>query len=416
MLRGFKDYEFDKRLGGGTYGQVFRAIKREESVGETTTTIASSHSRRLDILPHQQLTASVLVHESSTDDPTQEEHSSSSFSVNSLYAVKVVDLAKLNKKARDNLNMEVDVLKSITLDPHPFIVQMFETEVGDDYLFIVMEYCPDGDLSKYIQSREVLCESAARFFLGLLASALYYLRQRNIAHLDLKPSNLLLYKRGTTTFIKVADFGFACKISDDSFHESLRGTPLYLAPEMLRDNKYDARADLWSTGVILYEALFGEPPLQSSSYVELVKKVEAKADISIPKTTKLTHPCRSLLKRLLRKNPSKRISFEEFFHHEFVDLEHVPSESSLSSAMTLHERAKKMECSDVDEAYELHFGVLFGTRMSLLSVPILLIFSALLSSCSCCIYSSVCLLSFKMPQVTLLPHVNSKLILQKKRA
>jgi serine/threonine-protein kinase ULK/ATG1 len=82
-------------------------------------------------------------------------------------------------------------------------------------------------------------------------------------------------------FIFPPDFGFAQFLNDDTQKCSIRGSPLYMAPEMLLGGKYDARADLWSVGVITYECLFGKAPYSSSSHQELYDKIRSKAVIEV---------------------------------------------------------------------------------------------------------------------------------------
>lgn len=78
-----------------------------------------------------------------------------------------------------------------------------------------------------------------------------------------------------------ADFGFAQYLSDEDKHNTIRGSPLYMAPEMLLARKYDARVDLWSVGVIMYECLFGKAPYSSSSFQELAEKIRSKAPVEV---------------------------------------------------------------------------------------------------------------------------------------
>ncbi|KPJ14987.1 Serine/threonine-protein kinase ULK3 [Papilio machaon] len=107
----------------------------------------------------------------------------------------------------------------------------------------------------------------------------------------------------------------------------LRGSPLYMAPEMLR-GRYDARVDLWSVGVIMYECLFGRAPYSSATFKELVDKIQRQAPIELPPRSSISPGCQDLLSRLLQHDPDKRISYEEFFAHEYLDLEHMPSKEN----------------------------------------------------------------------------------------
>lgn len=157
-----------------------------------------------------------------------------------------------------------------------------------------MEYCDGGDLSNFIKKRNKLPELVCRKFLQQLALALQYLHSHNICHMDLKPQNLLLIRKPTLTlkvggtlmnfkysknynntrFCFTIDFGFAQYLLPSENKFSIRGSPLYMAPEILLKHKYDARVDLWSVGVIMYECLFGKAPYSSTSFQELADKIK----------------------------------------------------------------------------------------------------------------------------------------------
>ncbi len=183
-------------------------------------------------------------------------------------AVKRVDKTKLSKSESDNLVNEIALLKRLK---HDHIVQMVDFSWDAANIYIVMEFCAGGDLSKFIKARTRLDERVCLAFLRQLALALRYLRSENVAHLDLKPSNILLMTPPTR--LKLADFGFAQKLEMGEERNSVRGSPLYMAPEMINDRSYTAKADLWSVGVILYECLFGKAPYKSANVQELLDKV-----------------------------------------------------------------------------------------------------------------------------------------------
>jgi len=106
-----------------------------------------------------------------------------------------------------------------------------------------------------------------------------------------------------------------------------------MAPEILKCKVYDSKVDLWSVGVILYEVIFGYAPFTSSTLEELEKKILDDVPIQIPTHVMLSETCKDLLKRLLQRNPLQRITFEEFFDHPFVDLEHMASNLSYPKAV-----------------------------------------------------------------------------------
>ena len=230
-----------------------------------------------------------------------------------------------------------------------------------------MEYCELGDLSLFIKKREKLVthpatyemarkypsvpnaglnEVVIRHFLKQLASALQFLRQSNFVHRDVKPQNLLLLPSvhyrdsnresrpvlsasedslipaaglASLPMLKLADFGFARVLPATSLAETLCGSPLYMAPEILRYEKYDAKADLWSVGTVLYEMVSGKPPFRASNHVELLRKIEhAEDQIKFSRECQVTADMKGLIRALLKRNPVERISFENFFNHPVV--------------------------------------------------------------------------------------------------
>uniref|UniRef100_V9KVI2 non-specific serine/threonine protein kinase n=1 Tax=Callorhinchus milii TaxID=7868 RepID=V9KVI2_CALMI len=244
-------------------------------------------------------------------------------------AIKCISKKSLNKASVENLLTEIEILKTVQ---HPHIVQLKDFQWDSNNIYLIMEFAAAGDLSRFIRSRRILPERVARRFLQQLASALQYLHVRNISHLDLKPQNILL-SSVNTPHLKLADFGFALYMSPWDEKRVLRGSPLYMAPEMVCQEQYDARADLWSLGVILYEALFGRPPFSSKSFKELEAKIRSNKPVEIPAGARVSADCRDLLVRLLERDPEQRITFEEFFTHPFVDLDHMPTAESLEQAV-----------------------------------------------------------------------------------
>jgi serine/threonine-protein kinase ULK/ATG1 len=117
--------------------------------------------------------------------------------------------------------------------------------------------------------------------------------------------------------LRVADFGFARFLPQASMAETLCGSPLYMAPEILRYEKYDAGADLWSVGAVLYEMAVGKAPFRAQNHVELLRKIERGDDrIKFPddlSAAPVPHDIRALICALLKRNPADRMSFDAFF-------------------------------------------------------------------------------------------------------
>lgn len=112
---------------------------------------------------------------------------------------------------------------------------------------------------------------------------------------------------------------------------SIKGTPLYMAPELIEEQPYDYNADLWSLGCIIYELLMGTPPFCTTSILHLIRLIRHE---HIQWPTFCSEHCISFLKGLLQKNPTKRIKWEEILHHPFVEGQILISKSQNSIPLT----------------------------------------------------------------------------------
>ncbi|KAK3333547.1 hypothetical protein B0T19DRAFT_354446 [Cercophora scortea] len=281
-----------------------------------------------------------------------------------LVAIKSVELGRLNKKLKENLYGEIKILKTLR---HPHIVALHDCVESKTHINLIMEYCELGDLSMFIKKRERLVTNPAtheiarkypnppnsglnevitRHFLKQLASALKFLRAGNFVHRDVKPQNLLLLPSPlwmdtdqvakqilsashdsltpaaglpSLPMLKLADFGFARVLPSTSLAETLCGSPLYMAPEILRYERYDAKADLWSVGTVLFEMATGKPPFKANNHVELLRRIEAAEDlIRFTRESVVSTDLKSLIRALLKRNPVERMSFSDFFDHPVV--------------------------------------------------------------------------------------------------
>jgi len=226
-----------------------------------------------------------------------------------IVAIKKIDL-DMTSSMINRLKMEIEIMK--TLD-HQYIVKLYDVFYDEYYAYLIMEYSHCGDLSKYLKGRP-LKEKYAKKFAIQLSCAMKYLIERNIIHRDIKPQNILVFNKTT---IKLTDFGFARYFDESTMVETLCGSPLYMSPEIIKYKKYSHKADLWSIGVIFYELLTGRPPYNAKTHYELAKKIENNP-IFLPKILPLSSACTDLIHNLLQKDSNKRISWNDFFNHEWL--------------------------------------------------------------------------------------------------
>ncbi|KAH8420453.1 hypothetical protein KR009_010564 [Drosophila setifemur] len=225
-------------------------------------------------------------------------------------AIKVISKRGRSTRELKNLRRECDIQARLK---HPHVIEMIESFESKTDLFVVTEFAL-MDLHRYLSYNGAMTEEAAKRVIGHLVSALYYLHSNRILHRDLKPQNVLLDKN---MHAKLCDFGLARNMTlGTHVLTSIKGTPLYMAPELLAEQPYDHHADMWSLGCIAYESLAGQPPFCASSILHLVKMIKHE-DVKWPST--LSSECRSFLQGLLEKDPGQRISWTQLLCHPFVE-------------------------------------------------------------------------------------------------
>ncbi|KAG8520903.1 Serine/threonine-protein kinase 36 [Galemys pyrenaicus] len=230
------------------------------------------------------------------------------------YSAQVVALKFIPKLGRSekelkNLQREIEIMRGLR---HPNIVHMLDSFETDKEVVVVTDYA-EGELFQILEDDGKLPEDQVQAIAAQLVSALYYLHSHRILHRDMKPQNILLAKGGG---IKLCDFGFARAMSTNTMVlTSIKGTPLYMSPELVEERPYDHTADLWSVGCILYELAIGTPPFYTTSIFQLVNLI-LKDPVRWPATIS---PCfKNFLQGLLTKDSRQRLSWPDLLHHPFI--------------------------------------------------------------------------------------------------
>ncbi|XP_061860650.1 serine/threonine-protein kinase 36 isoform X2 [Colius striatus] len=224
-------------------------------------------------------------------------------------ALKFIPKVGRSEKELKNLQREIEIMRGLH---HPNIIQMLDSFETDKEVVVVTDYA-EGELFQILEDDGSLPEEQVQTIAAQLISALYYLHSHRILHRDMKPQNILLGKDGC---VKLCDFGFARAMSIHTMVlTSIKGTPLYMSPELVEERPYDHTADLWSVGCILYELFVGTPPFYTSSIFQLVSLI-VKDPVKWP--TAISPIFKSFLQGLLMKDPRQRLSWPELLSHPFI--------------------------------------------------------------------------------------------------
>eukprot|EP01129_Flabellula_baltica_P008477 TRINITY_DN3370_c0_g1_i1.p1 TRINITY_DN3370_c0_g1~~TRINITY_DN3370_c0_g1_i1.p1 ORF type:complete len:376 (+),score=79.16 TRINITY_DN3370_c0_g1_i1:70-1128(+) len=225
-------------------------------------------------------------------------------------AVKIINKDTIINRP-EMLKNEVRILQEVD---HPNIIKLygiFDSET-DDNVYLVMELVTGGELFDRIVEVQQYTEVEGREIMRQLLSAICYLHERGIAHRDLKPENLLLENNTENSPIKIADFGLSRVYKRETMMSTACGTPGYIAPEILKNVKYDKEVDLWSAGVIMYIILCGYPPFYDEEEHVLYEKImEGQFHFHSPYWDGITNEAKDLISNLLVVDPEQRYTAEE---------------------------------------------------------------------------------------------------------
>ncbi|XP_061984016.1 uncharacterized protein LOC133703478 isoform X2 [Populus nigra] len=278
-------------------------------------------------------------------------------------------------KAERNLLAEVD---------STCIVKLYCSFQDDEYLYLIMEYLPGGDMMTLLMRKDTLTEDEARFYVGQTVLAIESIHKHNYIHRDIKPDNLLLDKNG---HMKLSDFGL-CKPLDSSSFPNFReddyaggrnlkpsaegtkppmprrtqqeqlvhwqknrrtlaystvGTPDYIAPEVLLKKGYGMECDWWSLGAIMYEMLVGYPPFYSEEPMSTCRK------LGTSQSSSKSGPWRKML-------PSKDVNFVGYTYknYEIVNNDHDMPSVELRKKSTAPKRPTIKSLFEIPDSSDQH--------------------------------------------------------------
>ena len=228
------------------------------------------------------------------------------------YALKKMDSKKVEKitKNKKLIDTEVNIHGRIS---HPNIIKLHNYFEYKHFCFLILEYASDGTLFDIIRSKRGLSELYAFYYFLQTLNAIYFLHLHSIVHRDLKPENLLI---NDNNIIKLCDFGWSVKLNDDK-RTTFCGTVEYMAPEIIKKEKYDEAIDVWSLGVLLYELVHSYSPFYSED-LDIKKIGNNITNNNLKFKDGLSKEYKNLVQRLLIKESEKRIKIEDIFQHPFI--------------------------------------------------------------------------------------------------
>ena len=226
---------------------------------------------------------------------------------------------KITNKKSDSSKYEIEILRKIS---HPNITNIFEIFADSKKYYVIMEFLEGGELFEAITSIGSFTEASACKVMKQILSAVFYLHSNRIVHRDLKPENIMLTQKpkNGNYQIKLIDFGTAKIFKPGKKMNKFIGTSYYIAPEVLKE-RYDEKCDVWSCGVILFILLCGYPPFNGNTNVDIFHAIQNQNPIfGGEEWEDITPEAKDLIKLMLKKNPSERLTAEMCLKHKWFKM------------------------------------------------------------------------------------------------
>ncbi|KAI9729821.1 MAG: serine/threonine protein kinase, AGC [Cirrosporium novae-zelandiae] len=249
------DFELIKTLGTGTFARVWLARLHHPSAGEEGKVYALKILRKVDVIRLKQV---------------------------------------------EHVRNERNTLAAVS--GHPFITTLITSFADSSSLYMLLDYCPGGEVFSYLRRARRFNEPTSRFYAAEIVLILEYLHNvQGVAYRDLKPENILIDAEG---HLKLVDFGFAKKVGSPEETYTLCGTPEYLAPEVIRNKGHGTAVDWWALGILIYEFIVGQPPFWDQNPMKIYEQI-VQGHLRFPHG--ISREARDLICGLCVVNPSQRL-------------------------------------------------------------------------------------------------------------
>ncbi|XP_019091420.1 PREDICTED: mitogen-activated protein kinase kinase kinase NPK1-like [Camelina sativa] len=243
-----------------------------------------------------------------------------------VFAVKSVDLATCLPTQSESLENEISVLRS--LKPHPNIVRLLgdghSKEGTTSFRNLYLEYLPEGDVANNAGGG-IKDETLLQRYTACLVSALRHVHSQGFVHCDVKARNVLVSR---SSVIKLADFGSAIRINKPTAQITPRGSPLWMAPEVIRRECQGPESDVWSLGCTIIEMFTGKPAWEDHG-IDSLSRIGFPGELPVFPVT-LSEMGRDFIEKCLKRDPHQRWSCDQLLQHPYLFQCHnsSPTESS----------------------------------------------------------------------------------------
>ena len=237
-------------------------------------------------------------------------------STNMRCVIKQIVIEGMSQKEKDDVINEATILGKLDHQNIIKLFEVFDSKIPKHTLNIVTEYADGGDLSEKIKSQnnKPFTESEILDYFTQICLALKHIHEKKIIHRDLKSGNVFLMQSG---LVKLGDFGIAKNFQNTMDKaKTMVGTPYYLSPEILENKPYDAKSDIWSLGVLLYEMMTFKMPFNANSLPMLSVKI-MRGNYTPPPAV-YTKDLREIVSRCLTVLPSRRPSIQEILRMPII--------------------------------------------------------------------------------------------------
>lgn len=232
------------------------------------------------------------------------------------YAVKIIQKDNQSHLVLQTLKIEIEIMRKIK---HPRIINLHYVYETDEAFHLILDYVRGGELHKRLKMAKYP-EQIAAIFMKNLIQTLDFLHRNGIVHRDIKPENILVLSGDNYTEFKLCDFGLSAFLNDSDGLTLRCGSPGFVAPEILRRQKYDFKVDIFSAGIICYIMLIGKSPFAGSNPNDvLAKNRECKIDFEIDEFNNISKLARDFVMALTQEDSDRRPSAMEVLNHPWIN-------------------------------------------------------------------------------------------------